>query len=414
MILHWIYNIGICFYSFALRIASLFNDKAKLFVRGRKHWRARYAQVFQQRKAACVWVHCASLGEFEQARPLIEALRAQESDLCIVVTFFSPSGYEVRKNYDLADAVFYLPLDTLSNAKDFIDIVQPDVALFVKYEFWYNYINHLHKLYIPILSVSSIFQDRHSFFKFYGGFQRKMLRNITYFFVQDQNSKALLSSIGIKNVDVVGDTRFDRAMQVAQSTVNYSEIEAFKGQKKLLVVGSSWLDDERLIAQLFSHIQDGYQLLIAPHEINTAHLSQIASLFKGYNTCRFTEGVVNNAHILILDTFGMLSVVYKYADVVWIGGGWNKTGIHNLVEAAVYAKPIFFGPNYSRYREANDLIQCGGVVSVSNAEEMFQVLSNENALYQMGNNAYEYVQAQMGATSKIVDYIVLKCLSSKP
>lgn len=413
MILHFLYNLGIVLYGFVLKVVALFNTKAQLFNQGRNQWRQLYAPEIPKKIAPRVWVHCASLGEFEQARPIIEALKSGEFAVSVIVTFFSPSGYEVRKGYNLADAVLYLPLDTPSNAKDFITLIKPDVAIFIKYEFWYNIIQTLEVQKIPILSVASIFQDRHAFFKWYGGFQRKMLQRITHFFVQDEQSFFLLKSIGIEQVSVVGDTRFDRAFEVASTVKKYEQIVTFKKTKQLLVVGSSWLEDEHFIREIFPSIQSDFQLLLAPHEIQEAHLIQIEKMFAPYKVGRYTQGNITECDVLVLDTFGMLSSVYYYADVVWIGGGWNRTGIHNLVEAAVYGKPIFFGPNYSRYREANDLVSIGAVASVTEPDMFLQKLNNQKALSLMGNNALKYVKGQLGATVIIVNYLVVKCLSNK-
>jgi 3-deoxy-D-manno-octulosonic-acid transferase len=402
-----LYNIGIFLYAVILRIVALFHPKAQLFIAGRNNLLNQMKQQLQEAKQPRVWIHCASLGEFEQGRPVIEFIKQHYPHYCIVLTFFSPSGYEVKKNYEQADFVFYLPLDTARNAKKFIAILQPQLALFVKYEFWYHLLDNLYQRNIPALLFSAIFQERHPFFKWYGGLHRRMLKRYRQIFVQDEASKNRLAQIGITQVQIAGDTRFDRAAQVAQGSKEYLNIATFKQGKKLLIAGSTWLEDEKLLKESFGRISHQYKLLIVPHEVHAAHLRQIQDLFSDYAVSFWqeSESALHDADICIVNTIGHLSFLYRYADAVWIGGGFNKTGIHNIIEPAVYGLPICFGPRYSRYREALDMIAEGAAWSTETAEALAQRLLDEKALQLSGHSAKKYVYTQLGATRKIIDYL---------
>lgn len=365
-------------------------------------------------------MHCASLGEFEQGRPVLEQLKQEYPDTLLVLTFFSPSGYEVRKDYKGADFVWYLPLDTPGNAAAFIALLQPQLALFVKYEFWYNYISTLYQKGIPVVYFSAIFQPRHIFFKWYGGFFRSMLQRVNHFFVQNEESRELLERIGIRKVSIAGDTRFDRAEAVARSTYDNPAIAHFIQDRKVLVAGSTWKEDEVLLKEVLDRSEKDYCLLIAPHEIDTSHLDALLYLFRDYGPSLYSrclEGETpqpGHSRVMIVDTFGVLAYMYRYADVVWIGGGFNPSGIHNTVEAAVYGKAICFGPNYKRFREAYDLLDAGGAASFGASEQqaIAELLKNTKALSVMGDSACNYVAGQLGATPAIVSYIVLKYLST--
>lgn len=412
----FIYNIGIFLYRIAISIASVFNEKAKLFLQGRKNLFADITKQLQREQRERIWIHCASLGEFEQGRPLIELVKQQHPEACIILTFFSPSGYEVRKNYPYADYIFYLPVDTKVNAKKFISIVQPSLALFVKYEFWYHYLHTLQTKKIPVILFSAIFQQRQPFFKWYGSLHRKMLHWYQHIFVQDEHSKMLLSGLGVENVSIAGDTRFDRVKAIIEDKKAYENVRTFKGNKRLLIAGSTWRDDEVLLQQAFAGLREDYNLLIVPHEVHASHIEQIQSLF-GADACLWNEDVPTlQAHsVAIVNEIGHLAFLFRYADVAWIGGGFNKSGIHNIVEPAVYGIPVFFGPHYKKFREATALINERGAAAVMTAGTLVQCLQNKPALSDMGGHAAEYVHSQLGATQNIYDYLIReKCFFNMP
>lgn len=398
-----------------LHLASLFNAKARLFIKGRKHIFRRMETALEKDKRDKVWIHCASLGEFEQGRPIIEAIKEQFPHYSLVLTFFSPSGFEAKKNYESADHIFYLPLDGKKNAERFISLLDPVCVLFVKYEFWYHYLNTLRQRNIPAVLFSAIFQQRHPFFKWYGGLHREMLQAYSQIFVQDAFSAKLLYDIHIRNVQIAGDTRFDRAARVLEMDKSFRTIEIFKEGYKLIVAGSTWMEDEILLKKTLRSLPAHYKLLLAPHEIDDANISRIQSLFPGENCLWATdEEDFRRSRVCIVHTVGQLAYLYKYADVVWVGGGFTRSGIHNVIEPAVFGKPVFFGPTYHRYREAVEMIGINAAKSVSSANEFRNViLGNENALLQLSTNAKTYVLAQLGATKRIMNYLAEKCFSSK-
>lgn len=409
-----LYNLGISIVRTFLPLLSLFNKKINLFIKGRATLSEIYTNIAIPTTKKKIWIHCASLGEFEQGRPIIEALRKTYPDAYLVVTFFSPSGYEVRKNYSVADQVMYMDYDTPLRANKFVSWLQPDLAVFVKYEFWYNHLKALHKAGTTTIFIGTIFQERQPFFKWYGGLHRQMLDLIQHIFVQDQHSKDLLDKLGIHHTTIAGDPRFDQAFQTSLNVFENDTIKNFI-HKKVLIAGSTWKDDVQLLKAWYDSSHPEYQLIIAPHQVDDATLEDIKATFSSYKIMLYTDATLaTNADILILNTFGMLSKIYRYANVVWIGGGWNNTGIHNSVEAAVYGKPLFWGPRYSRYREARDLIALDAAISINTADELYQLTTNENALFRLGNNALNYVHSQLGATKKIMDYIKLKCFSNNP
>ena len=397
-----------------MRIASLFNAKARLFVRGRKGIFKHIEQRLSTDSRSKVWIHCASLGEFEQGRPVMEALKKQFPQCSIVLTFFSPSGYEVKKGFEGADHIFYLPLDSASHAGRFLDLVKPSCALFVKYEFWYHYLAALQHRNVPAILFSAIFQERHPFFKWYGGLHRRMLGFYQQIFVQQEASRLLLQKIEIHQVQIAGDTRFDRAAQVLQQDRSFPALELFKGSGQLIVAGSNWHEDSELLAKTLQQLPESYKLLLAPHETDEATLVRTRALFPDEN-CLWTddEDAFAKSRVCIVNTMGQLAYLYKYADVVWIGGGFTRSGIHNVIEPAVFGKPVFFGPTYERYQEAVDMIAANAAMSLDHAEELLNMLQQKNALLQMGSNAKEYVQAQLGATEKIMRYLSEKCLLTR-
>jgi 3-deoxy-D-manno-octulosonic-acid transferase len=422
-VMQFFYSLIIYLYGIIAKIMAVKFSKIKLFVLGRKQWRCQL-QSFknnQLKGKEVVWMHCASLGEFEQGRPVVEKLKAQQPNIKILLTFYSPSGYEVRKNYKGADAIMYLPLDTIANAKDFVSILKPSLALFVKYEFWYNYIHYLYKSHVPIVFFSVIFQPRHIYFKWYGGFFRRMLQKIDFIYVQNKESKSLLEKIGVYNCEIAGDTRFDRAIEVANLPFYDVKIDDFVQNRKVMVAGSTWYDDELLLKGVLEKLPVEWVLVLAPHEIDNNHIEKIEKLFQDFQPLRYVSDVsdtsVLNSRVLIVNTIGKLAYLYRFADAVWIGGGFNKSGIHNTVEAAVYGKPILIGPNYQKFQEAIDMECEKALVSFKGAEEeakIVKLITNEKALAQMGTNASLYTVRQRGASSTIVDYLVLKYFSNKP
>jgi 3-deoxy-D-manno-octulosonic-acid transferase len=403
------YSLGIYVYLTVLHLASLWNPKAKAWVTGRKNWKAQLKAVRQKAGTRkLVWVHCASLGEFEQGRPVIEALGTLNPKPHILLTFFSPSGYEIRKNYAGADAVMYLPADTPGNAKHFTAILQPDLAIFVKYEYWINLLGQLHLHQIPVLMVSSIFRDNQIFFKWYGSAWRTALTRIRHFFVQDAGSAVLLQRLGITEVSVAGDTRFDRVLQTAAAFQDIPEIRLFCGDGPVLVAGSSWPEDEEIIAAYLQQ-RPSVRCILAPHEIHTSHLEQLDQRMPGAQ--RFTSWKIQpnqDTRVLVIDNIGMLSKLYRYATITYIGGGFGK-GIHNTLEAAVYGKPVLFGPKYEKFREARDLIATGAAVSVTDTNaltvKMDEWLNEPESLSLAGRAASDYVKSEAGATGKIMSYI---------
>lgn len=399
-----LYNITIYLYIFYIRVGSLFNAKAKLMIAGRKNiFESIKSQISSLESNNLVWFHCASLGEFEQGRPLMEKYKIQQPDVKILLTFFSPSGYEIRKNYAGADCIFYLPIDTPSNAKKFIEVVKPQKVFFVKYEFWFNYLNELKNRNIPTYLVSGIFRENHHFFNSTGGWFRKQLIAFTHFFLQDEKSVELLNSIGYTNATLCGDTRFDRVLEVAKNAKQIDLVKQFVGNHKTIIVGSSWLEDEKIVQSLKL---ESLKLIIAPHEIDEKRLSSIEAQFLG-KTLRYSKANENNveeAEVLIIDNIGMLSSLYQYGSIAFIGGGFGK-GIHNILEAATFGLPVIFGPNYHKFAEAKELIKLGGAFAindVSEFEKTMSLLSDEQVLKTASQISKMYVQGRVGATDKIL------------
>ena len=399
----WIYNIGIGLYGLLLKIVALFNPKAKLFVDGRKNiWEQIETKV--NPKDNPIWFHFASLGEFEQGRPVLESLKAKNNDQKIIVTFFSPSGYEIRKNYALAN-VFYLPLDTTSNAKKFITLVNPKIAIFTKYEFWFHYFKALYKNQIPLYLISGIFRPNQSFFKWYGGFYRNILKCVNHFFVQNEESVLLLKSIGINKVNLSGDTRFDRVYENAQQPKKLKLIEQFCDTSKIFIAGSTWLPDEKLLVSLTKKYPD-WKLIIAPHEIGQSHIQEIERLFpKAVKFSNLQPSTFKlQPSILIIDNIGMLSSLYQYAKMAYIGGGFG-VGIHNTLEAAAFGLPVIFGPKFDKFQEAKDLITIGAAKSIANADELITAFADFKTNEKASAAARSYVEQKKGATEMIIKTI---------
>ncbi len=397
-----LYNAGIHLYKLGARLGALRSPKIKKMIEGQRSTSevlAAHPQGFD------VWIHAASLGEFEQARPMIERLRRERPQMRILLSFFSPSGFEVRKNYDKVDAVVYLPFDTPSAVARFLDLAKPKMAIFVKYEFWGNYLQQLSRRGIPTYSISSIFRPGQRFFKPWGGMFRDMLKCFSHIYVQDDDSRRLLTGVGIENVTVAGDTRFDRVTDILRSGRDYPEIATWKADSPLLLAGSSWPDDEdRYISYINNHPQ--LKAIIAPHEFDAHRLQVLRSRLKS-KTMLFSEvngEIPRDVQVVIIDSFGHLSSLYRYATVAIIGGG-HGVGIHNINEAAVYGVPVIFGPNHYKFREASDLIKCGGGYEYGDARSVAAILdslfSDKNLLAKSSQAAADYIKSHIGATDII-------------
>lgn len=403
-----LYNIGLFIFTTIVHLISPFHSKASLLINGRKKWAEKIRDKIND-EDRIVWIHCASLGEFEQGRPVIEALKRNNSRLKIVLTFFSPSGYEVRKNYSEADYVLYLPSDTPRNAARFIKLVNPEFVIFVKYEFWNNYISILYEQNIPLYLISAIFRPQQHFFRWYGSFFREMLKKFRMIFVQDQQSLDLLSGIGIKNVSLAGDTRFDRVMEIAQTARDIPRIEQFRGEERLFLAGSSWKQDEEIIAQYINKFPDRMKWILAPHEIDRPNIDRIEKLFN-VSAVRYSEfsEATADSRVLIIDNIGMLSSAYKYAYIAAIGGGFGK-GIHNILEAACWGIPVMFGPGYKKFREAVELINENGAMTFNSFGDFSDILdkwlTNEDFYLKSSKTSAEYIQRNCGATDKILQEI---------
>lgn len=399
----FLYNIGIFLYGLMIRLVAPFNPKAKQFVEGRKHIFKQLAEKISNTDRH-IWFHFASLGEFEQGRPVLEKIKAEYPGKKVVVTFFSPSGYEIRKNYALAAGVFYLPLDTKSSAEKFIQAVNPELAIFTKYEFWHHYFEGLSARNIPLFLISGIFRPDQVFFKFYGGFNRNILKHINWFFVQNQESVDLLASLNINHVSIAGDTRFDRVAEHATNPAALPLVQAFAEGSKVFIAGSTWPADENMIKALEPEITD-WKIILAPHEIGADHLKQIDSLFP--TALRYSNLNTNNAkssRILLIDNIGTLSSLYQYAQLAYIGGGFG-VGIHNTLEAAAFGLPVIFGPNYRKFQEAHDLLKIGAAKSIEDEQSLmtaFQLFKNNRKAAQL---AKEYVAQHKGATASIYEKI---------
>jgi len=392
-------------------ILSLFKPKAREFIKGRKGLLNRIQEDLKPNQSPIVWFHCASLGEFEQGKPVIEAYKNQHRDHKILVTFFSPSGYTQKKNYKGADYIYYLPMDTSSNAKRFLAYVNPSIVFFVKYEFWYNYLNQIHKREIPLYNISGLFTPKHNFFKASGSFQLGMLKFFSHFFVQDQRSKNLLESVHLKNVTVSGDTRFDRVLQTIKSPTSFPLIEKFKGSKKLIIIGSSWPEDMEVLYDFINSSDDQVKFLIIPHLIDDRHIKILEKglnvNYTRYSAAESTE--ISQSKVLIINTIGMLSSLYQYGEMAYIGGAFGE-GVHNILEAVAFGLPVVFGDkNLDKFPETLELIAHGGGFSVSNNQDVASIfngfLNDQEKLNNASAICKSYVQKKAGATDIIMQHI---------
>jgi 3-deoxy-D-manno-octulosonic-acid transferase len=403
-----IYNLGIRAYLLGIKAASLYNPKAAKWLQGRKQQKETINDASLSDIQNGIWVHCASLGEFEQGRPLIEAIKNKYPEVPVVLTFFSPSGYEIRKDYDLVNKVLYLPIDLPKKANEFIRAIKPRLAIFVKYEYWINHIEALKQQQIPLILISGIFRENQIFFNRYGKLFLNTLKKFDRLFVQNKDSEKLLLRQGINHVEVVHDTRFDRVNAIANEKKQLPEIQSFCGNNPVMIAGSTWPDDEELLVGYINQDKSEWKYIIAPHEIDDAHIREIGKRLD-VPAVRFTNYKSGmDCKVLILDTMGMLSAVYRYGKIAYIGGGFDK-GIHNILEAAVYGIPVLYGPNYKKFNEAVELVQTGGGITISNQRELHEKLntlkSNEVEREQTGLKASEYVTSRLDGTKLIMDYI---------
>jgi 3-deoxy-D-manno-octulosonic-acid transferase len=405
----FLYNLGIQLYYILIILYQNFNTKAQLWVRGRKNIFEKISKEVNPHTPS-IWFHFASLGEFEQGRPVLERAKESYPTHKIIVTFFSPSGYELRKNFNKADHIYYLPIDTNRNAERFVELINPTLAIFTKYEFWYHYFNQLSKRNIPLIVISAIFRESQPFFKWHGKFGRKTLGLVSHFFVQDENSKRLLAQIHLTNVTVSGDTRFDRVVENSEQPKDFLEVKTFCKNSQVFVAGSTWPEDEKIILPLLSLYPD-WKFIIAPHEIKEEKIEAIRSGNNSalrYSDLKADQSLLDkNPQLLIIDNIGMLSSLYQYADVSYIGGGFG-VGIHNTLEAAAFGVPVIFGPNYHNFREAKALIASGAAFTISNQNELNSImhkLAYKTARELAGHKGRDYVQQEKGATQLIISYL---------
>lgn len=413
-----LYSIAIRSYSGAIAIASLFgNRKAQLWWKGRKNQWKNLKSI--NKNDEWIWFHVSSLGEFEQGLPVIERIKKDFPKYKILLTFFSPSGYEPRKNFQLADKVAYMPSDTLSNAKKLIKNFNIKAAFFVKYDFWFNYMNVLKKNDIPLYYISALLHKDHYFFKFYSSWFRKQLKNVSHYFVQNEETSQLLNSINISNVTITGDTRFDRVFEIAKQSQSFPEIEKFINGRQCIIAGSSWQSDEKFLIPFSKKMPDNYCLIIAPHDISESHINQITSQLDDYvlysqlstDNCQQTFSVNKNSKVLVVNSIGILKKIYKYARFAYVGGGFMSS-IHNTQEALVFGCPVVIGPKYHKFVEAVDLVESGGMFSVNNKKEfddiIEQLINNEDFYNKASGICQDYIQLSIGATDKIANYLESK------
>lgn len=408
--MHFLYNLITQLAHILLKIIALFSPKMKLFVDGRKD----VFSILQQKitaKDRTIWFHAASLGEYEQGLPVIEKIKERYQNHKIIVTFFSPSGYEVRKNNAVADVTVYLPLDTPKNAERFLKLVHADLVFFIKYEFWINYLDALQKQQIPTYLISGIFREKQLFFKWYGGFYRKALNTFTHFFVQNKNSKKLITQLGKTNVTVSGDTRFDRVAAILDKDNTLEFIAQFKDGKTTIVIGSSWPKDESLLTEYINSSQDDVKFIIAPHNIKPEEIQELRNNISK-KTVLFSEKEnkdLSQFEVFIIDTIGILTKIYSYGDIAYVGGGFGNPGVHNLLEPAAFGIPIVIGPNFSHFDEAVKLVDNKGCIAIKNSNELriaFSVLiQNRETRHQQGKICSEFVQKNKGATGYILAQI---------
>ncbi|MBQ4549063.1 MAG: 3-deoxy-D-manno-octulosonic acid transferase [Bacteroidales bacterium] len=406
-----LYSLAIRLYSGAIALASLLgNKKARLWWKGRKNQWDNLKSL--DKNDEWIWFHVSSLGEFEQGLPVIESMKKKFPHYKILLTFFSPSGYEIRKDFQLADKVAYMPSDTSTNAKKLLKNFNIKMAFFVKYDFWFNYMKALKNNDIPLYYISALLHPDHYFFKFYASWFRKQLFNVTHFFVQNDDTAKLLKSIGIKDVTVTGDTRFDRVYEIAKQSKSFPEIEDFIAGRKCIIAGSSWQPDEKFLIPFSKNMPDDYCMIIAPHDIAESHIKQITSQYESQQSIVYSQQVnettcqqVNKPKVLVIDTIGILKQIYKYARFAYVGGGFMSS-IHNTQEALVFGCPVVVGPKYHKFVEAVDLVEKGGMFSVANQQEfdeIFEKLMNDDAFYSKASGiCQDYIQLSIGATEKIM------------
>ena len=416
----FLYNLVVLLAAQLLKIVALFSPKMKLFVDGRKSVFQTLAAKIQPLDKT-IWFHAASLGEYEQGLPVIEAFKKQFPNHKIVVTFFSPSGYEVRKNNTVADVTVYLPLDSISNAKQFIKLVHPEMAFFIKYEYWPNYLNELKNQNIKAYLISGILRENQAFFKWYGGFYTNALKTFDYFFVQNESSKKLLQSIGFTNVKVSGDTRFDRVVSILERDNSLDFIEEFKDNKTSIVIGSSWPKDESLLINYINQSSDDIKFIIAPHNIKEEQIQELKKSISK-KIILFSENVetrhalsLQEYSVFIIDTIGILTKIYSYADIAYVGGGFGNPGVHNILEPATFGVPVVIGPNYSHFAEATALVNIEGCISIENQTQLNEafdlLLHNEDERLEKGHVCSTFVQMNKGATQTIMNHILNETLN---
>ena len=409
----FLYNLLLLFAAQIVKLLALFSPKIKLFVDGRKIvFQTLESKISSSDKT--IWFHAASLGEFEQGLPVMEKIKEEFPNHKIVVTFFSPSGYEVRKNNSIADATVYLPLDTKSNAQKFIKLVHPDLVFFIKYEYWPNYLYELKKLNIKTYLISGIFRENQAFFKWYGGFYRNALKTFNYFFVQNESSKKLLQNLGFTNVKISGDTRFDRVVSILERDNSLDFVKLFKNNTITIVIGSSWPKDESLLVNYINQTNEKVKFIIAPHNIKVEQIQELKNSITK-KTVLFSEKEkkdLSNYDVLIVDTIGILTKIYSYADIAYVGGGFGNPGVHNILEPATFGIPIIVGPNFSHFAEAVALVHQEGCVSIANQNELndtfSNLISNEDIRLEKGHICSTFVQMNKGATAVILKHIYNK------
>ncbi|GAA4459775.1 glycosyltransferase N-terminal domain-containing protein [Nemorincola caseinilytica] len=404
----FLYRLSLALYGLGIRVAALYSDKARKWVAGRRNWQQELQKALAPGKKR-IWIHCSSLGEFEQGRPLIELLSQRYPAYEVVLTFFSPSGYEACRGYTGVHHILYLPMDGPAAARHFVAAVDPELVIFVKYEFWHYYLHEVNRRGIPLLLVSAAFRQQQSFFKGYGGFFRGMLRCFSHIHVQDAASAALLAGIGIKdNVSISGDTRYDRVTAIAQRLRPIAEAERFRGDSKVLVAGSTWPDDEKLIKDALPALPTGWKLIIAPHEIDAAHIRQVQELFAG--ECALYSALAADAslyqkRILIIDNIGMLSSLYAYGHLAYVGGGFARGGIHNTLEPAIFGLPVVMGPVYEKFVEAVRLVEIGGAFPVADATAaraiFHQLATDDTRRLQIHDTVSRFMKENTGAADRI-------------
>ena len=387
-----LYNIGLFLFSVGLRVATLWNPKARLLAKGRAETWNRLSQTDLK---GCLWFHCASLGEFEQARPVIEEIKKRHRDERILVSFFSPSGYEIRKNYDIADAVVYLPQDGAATSRKWMKSVQPKAVVFVKYELWHHYLSALSDNSVPTFILSGVFRPKHRYFRWYGGFFRSMLRKIDHFFLQEENSAHLLKGIGIENQSVTGDTRYDRVIENTNTHFEDAKIEQFCGDHRIIVGGSTWPEEEQILAEGLKDRPE--RIILAPHDISARHLQEIEQRFEG-RIARYSAYQGEEVQALLIDNVGMLSKLYRYGHLAMVGGAFSG-GLHNILEPAAYGLPVSFGPNFGWFPEALDMIEFGSAMTVSDAQDLQTMLTKDFT------DNRTFVSARSGATQEVVSYL---------